>query len=264
MLNHAALMAFLLFTSRVAFALTCTDTEGTFTVYYNGSASDADNHSGYITPDCNYSDGGGSADDGYFTFLETGTSPTSGKTCTLDGQTIKAGQKGKWCQTATVPFGSVCLCINRLCNKAGLLLGLGSYGNAGCTVDTPALQQTGLGAGRDTVSDSPTDAPTTTDGTCTIAGQIEWFPSKSKVEWCDGTNWQDSSGPGGASCAGMPGGKIENLDGNPAYCDGAKWIKLHVNTAGSCSGVKAGTFKAFGSVPIDMRYCNGSRWKSLK
>jgi hypothetical protein len=186
--------------------------------------------------------------------------------CTQDGKPLAVGESASFCEAATVPFGSYCSCISRKCVPSGagdgglpLLDGSLSFSHLGCIVLPPV---TGCPrAGCDT-TDPVIQTPTSTSP-CTVAGQIKWFIADHKVKWCDGTAWNDSSGPTGASCKGKFAGKIEMMAGAPVYCDGTNWVSMHVNNSGSCSGVKAGTLKAFGHVPIEMRFCNGTNWLSL-
>lgn len=73
---------------------------------------------------------------GTYTFAscKVDAAPQPPITCTLNGQTVIAGQSIKAFQNATVPSGSACVSENRLCSANGLS---GTYAHASCYVLQP-------------------------------------------------------------------------------------------------------------------------------
>ncbi len=74
------------------------------------------------------------------------------------------------------------------------------------------------------------------------AGQLQWISASSKVMWCDGTSWQDTSNGTVSSCAGVTAGTKNYASGIFSYCDGTNWISMKGSQAGSCAGTSAGYF----------------------
>lgn len=95
-----------------------------------------------------------------------------------------------------------------------------------------------------------------------VAGQVAWISGNSKVQWCDGTNWQNTDNATGGSCSGVVGGTINFSAGTLSYCNGANWISMKGPSAGSCSGIVAGTF-AYNSGANKVRFCDGATWYDM-
>jgi sugar lactone lactonase YvrE len=98
-----------------------------------------------------------------------------------------------------------------------------------------------------------------TDG---VAGQLKWISADSKIEYCDGSSWRDTTQSTGASCSGTPAGTINYLSGDLRYCNGSNWISMKGSSVGTCSGTSAGTIN-WNSGTAKMRFCDASNWYDM-
>lgn len=93
-----------------------------------------------------------------------------------------------------------------------------------------------------------------------VAGQIQWISADSKVKYCDGTSWIDTSQSTGASCSGTTAGTIQNSSGTARYCNGTNWITMSSGTSlGASAGITAGTF-TFDTGSSKLKFSNGTNW----
>ena len=95
------------------------------------------------------------------------------------------------------------------------------------------------------------------------AGTIRWISASSKVMWCDGTNWKDTTGTTGSSCSGTTAGTISYASATLSYCNGTNWISMKGASAGSCTGTTAGTF-TYNSGASKYRFCDGTNWYNME
>ena len=95
-----------------------------------------------------------------------------------------------------------------------------------------------------------------------VAGQLSWISSASKVQYCDGTNWKDTTVSTGASCSGTTAGTKTYSSGDLSYCNGTNWISMKGASLGSCSGTTAGTFN-YESANSRYRFCDGTNWYKM-
>lgn len=93
-----------------------------------------------------------------------------------------------------------------------------------------------------------------------VAGQLQWIASSSKVMWCDGATWKDSSVSTSGGCSGITAGTINYSAGVLRFCNGTNWISMTGTSAGSCAGIEAGTITYMAG---EMRVCNGTNWLEI-
>ncbi len=93
------------------------------------------------------------------------------------------------------------------------------------------------------------------------AGDLTW--TASKIKWCDGTTWKDTTNSTGSSCSGTTAGTINYSAGTLYYCNGTNWISMKGASAGSCSGTTAGSF-TYNSGAVKYRFCDGTNWYNME
>jgi hypothetical protein len=93
------------------------------------------------------------------------------------------------------------------------------------------------------------------------AGDLTW--TASKIKWCDGTTWKDTTNSTGSSCTGTTAGTINYSAGTLYYCNGTNWISMKGASAGSCSGTTAGSF-TYNSGAVKYRFCDGTNWYNME
>lgn len=95
-----------------------------------------------------------------------------------------------------------------------------------------------------------------------VAGQLQWISGVSKVQYCNGSSWVDTTATTGASCAGTTGGTINYSAGDLRYCNSTNWISMKGSSIASCAGITAGTYQ-WDSGLTKMKYCDGTNWYAL-
>jgi hypothetical protein len=95
------------------------------------------------------------------------------------------------------------------------------------------------------------------------AGTLRWISASSKVMWCNGTSWVDTTNTTGSSCSGTTAGTINYASSVLRYCNGTNWISMKGASAGSCSGTTAGTF-TYNSGANKFRFCDGTNWYNME
>lgn len=93
-----------------------------------------------------------------------------------------------------------------------------------------------------------------------VAGELTWISAESKVKYCDGTDWKDTTQSAGASCSGTTAGTINYSAGEMRYCDGSNWQSMKGTVGASCSGTTAGTMEYTGGA---YRFCDSTNWYDM-
>jgi hypothetical protein len=95
------------------------------------------------------------------------------------------------------------------------------------------------------------------------AGTLRWISGSSKVMWCNGASWVDTTNSTVASCSGTTAGTINYASSVLRYCNGTNWISMKGPSAGSCAGTTAGTF-TYNSGANKFRFCDGTNWYNME
>lgn len=96
-----------------------------------------------------------------------------------------------------------------------------------------------------------------------VAGQLQWISTDSKMKYCNGTVWRDTTQSSAGSCSGVSIGTLNYSSGNLRYCDGANWFTMNNSTTmGTCSAGEVGKY-AWDAGQNRMKLCNGTNWYDL-
>ena len=93
-----------------------------------------------------------------------------------------------------------------------------------------------------------------------VAGQLQWISAVSKIQWCDGTSWIDTTNAAGGACSSP--GLINYSAGVLSYCNGSNYRSMKGPAAGSCAGTTAGTY-TYNVGANKFRFCDGATWYDM-